>query len=675
MKIKVFAIFAIILAVSVCHGDDNVINITGNKKCKGDSSSTVSKVTAEEIEQKQASTAGDAVRELPGVYVNGEGRTGQSQFLLIRGLKASDLLVLVDGVEISNPLSPTRAADLSFSSSSIAKMELLRGPHPVLYGNGAIGGVLSITSKRSYKIFEFSSYASTAVLDMSKDRYTPDTVNSSFNISGGNDKLFYNGGASFFYTKGISMADSYKGVKENLYSNDPDMDSVLKGGANLRAGVDVDKYTAFDMIFRFNAGKQQIDDGPGLGMDDLNRVVNSRSVMFRPEIRTKLLNKKWKMKLNFSILNSAMSDDDPQDSGKMTGDMESQYNANRFKASWRNDIQMLKWNKLIFGAEFGREWGEARYEDYSKGRLYDLSFSPSPDTSGSLYLYDSILLFDSLEISAGIRLYGGIYEIKLLDEESDEMLPSQIKTFVEPLFSGGISYETPWNALIRARVGRGFAAPTLFQRFSRYANPYNELKSEESWGFDAGYKQYFAKDRICLEGVYFYELKNNQIDLDKNGTFSNRYQIENHGLEFEFATKPFWGLSLKASYTWIFKMQEYRVVTQDGKKYRDPVKVLRKPEHSVNAVLNWNFRKILNVAVIMNYVGKRSDEVYNYPKTPYNVVVDDFVLLHLVLSVKVCKYLTVLAKIENILDDDDYAYSVEYGTAGITPWLGLKLDI
>jgi len=675
VKFKVFAIFAIILVVSVCRADDNVINITGKKKCKGDSSSTVSKVTAKEIEQKQAPTAGDAVRELPGVYVNGEGRTGQSQFALIRGLRASDLLVLVDGVEISNPLAPTRATDLSFSSASIAKMELLRGPHPVLYGNGAIGGVLNITSKRSHKSFELSSSVSTAVLDMSSNRYTPDTVNSSVSISGGNDNVFYNGGASFFYTKGISMADSYKGVKTNLYTNEPDLDSVLKGGANLRAGIDVDKNTTFDVIFRFDAGKRQIDDGPGLGMDDLNRVVNSRSVMFRPEIRTKILNKKWKMKLNFSILDSALADDDTQDLGKPAGDMESQYNAKRFKVSWRNDIQILKWNKLLFGAEFGREWGAARYEDYSKGRLFDLSFSPSPYTSGSLYIYDSILLFDSLEISAGIRLYGGIYEIRLLDEESDQMLPSQIKTYVEPLFSGGISYETPWNSLIRARVGRGFAAPTLFQRFSRYANPYSELKPEESWGFDAGYRQYFVKKRIYLEGVYFYELKNNQIDLAKNGTFSNRYQIENHGLEFELATKPFWGLSLKGSYTWIFKMQEYRVVSLDGKKYRDSVKVLRKPEHSVNAVLNWNFKKILNVALIMNYVGKRRDEVYNYPKTPYIVTVDDFVLLHLAVSVKVCKCLTLIGKIENMLDDDDYAYSVEYGTAGITPWLGLKLDI
>lgn len=675
MRLKIFFIAAVLFVVINCYAKDNVVKIVGDKKAEELSSSTASSVNAKDIERKQSATAGDAVRELPGIYVSGEGRTGQSQFALVRGLRASDLLVLIDGVEASNPLSSTRATDLSFSSSSIAKMELLRGPHPVLYGNGAIGGVLNITSKRSHKIFELSSSVSTAVLDMSKDRFTPDTVNSLFTISGGKDSFFYNVGASIFYTKGISSADLYKGVKESLYHNDPDLDSVLKGGTDFRIGAEVDKNTIFDVIFKFYAGKQEIDDGPGLGMDDFNRVVDSRSMLFRPEIRTEFLDGRWKMIISFSLLDSVMSDDDPKDLEEISGNMKSRYNADRFKASWRNDIRIVKWNKLIFGAEITREWGEAQYQDYSKGHLYDLSFTPSPDTSGSLYLYDSMLFFDSLEISGGIRVYGGFYEIQLLDEISDEPLSSESKKFLEPLFSAGISYKTLWNSLIRARVGRGFAAPTLFQRFSRYANPYKELKPENSWGIDAGYRQYFANKRIYFEGVYFYELKLNQIDLEKNGTFSNRYQVENHGLELEFATKPFWGLSLKASYTWIFKMQEFKVTEYKGKKYREQVNTLGRPEHSVNAVLNWNFRKILNIAVIMNYVGERHDMVYNYPKTPYEVVVDDFVLLHLALSVKVCKYITILGKIENILDDDNYAYSVEYGTAGITPWLGLKLDI
>jgi len=151
--------------------------------------------------------------------------------------------------------------------------------------------------------------------------------------------------------------------------------------------------------------------------------------------------------------------------------------------------------------------------------------------------------------------------------------------------------------------------------------------------------------------------------------------VENHGLEFSLQTKQICGLSLKAAYTWLFGLKEYKVVEYFGEKYREETDLLRRPAHTFDAVLNYNLMKKLNVSLSLNYVGERLDEVYNYPKTPYIVTVDDFVILNLAISYKINKYLTIFGKIENMLDNDDYAYSVEYGTAGITPWLGLKFDI
>ena len=227
----------------------------------------------------------------------------------------------------------------------------------------------------------------------------------------------------------------------------------------------------------------------------------------------------------------------------------------------------------------------------------------------------------------------------------------------------------------KARFARGAKTPTLFQRFSRYANLYQELKPETAYGFDGAIQQYFVERKILLEAGYFYEQKHNHIDLDKSGIYSNRYRIENHGLEVSLYTKPFRGLSLRSSYTWIFKMQEYKVVEYKGQKYKAKTPTLRRPQHSFNAILNYNYEKKLNISLEVDYVGTRKDEVYNYPKTPYIVTVDDFVILNFAISYKVHNYVTIFAKIENMLDNDDYAYSVEYGTAGITPWIGLKLNI
>ena len=272
-------------------------------------------------------------------------------------------------------------------------------------------------------------------------------------------------------------------------------------------------------------------------------------------------------------------------------------------------------------------------------------------------------------------MQSNFYQISLLDKESDLPLPNETKKSFEPTFSVGAAYETPIELGFKARFARGTKTPTLFQRFSRYANLYQELKPETAYGFDGAIQQYFVQRKILFEAGYFYELKFDHIDLDKSGIYSNRYRIENHGLEISFHTKPFWGVSLRSAYTWIFKMQEYKVVEYKGEKYKAKTPTLRRPKHSFNAVLNYNYAKMLNVSLELNYVGKRRDEVYNYPKTPYLITAEDFVVLNFAVSYKINSYVTIFAKIENMLDNDDYAYSVEYGTAGITPWIGLKLNL
>ncbi len=678
MQIERFAVSLLTLCLYIVftdiHAAENSVVVTGSKNGQIDSASASSTVTAKEIEEKQSVTAGDAVREMPGVYVSGDGRTGQAQYIFVRGFRSSDVLILLDGVEIRNPLSPDGAADISLSPDNIAKIELLKGPQPVLFGSGAIAGVLNIHTKKGKGAPSFSTSFSTGVLDMSNERYIPDTFNAKVSSKGGNGTAFYNTGATFFFTEGISMADSYSGVKEGLYDKTPENDKVIKGSGYFRTGVTIDSSNEWETVLRAVKGKSEIDDGPGLGADDVNRFLESTEFVIKSGINSNFFGGKWNMSTSFSLLYSSLNDTDPADQGKVTGDMESVYDAFSGVINWVNTINPASWYELILGSELKKEWGEADYSDYSAGRRVDLSFVPSTDLSAGIYAFNIFKPVKNLEINGGIRLQNNFYQVQLLDKTDDSLLPSEMKKSVEPLFSAGISYEAPSETVFKTRFARGVKTPTLFQRFSRFADSYNELKPETAWGFDGIVQQYFFKRNILVAAGYFYELKSNHISLDKSGKFSNRYLIENHGIEISLLTKPVYGLSLKAAYTWIFKMKEYKVVEYFGEKYREETDLLRRPAHTFDAVLNYNLMKKLNISLCINYVGKRLDEVYNYPKTPYVVTADQFVILNLAISYKINKYLTIFGKIENMLDNDDYAYSVEYGTSGITPWLGLKFD-
>jgi vitamin B12 transporter len=678
LQIERFAVSLLTLCLYIVftdiHAAENSVVVTGSKNGQIDSASASSTVTAKEIEEKQSVTAGDAVREMPGVYVSGDGRTGQAQYIFVRGFRSSDVLILLDGVEIRNPLSPDGAADISLSPDNIAKIELLKGPQPVLFGSGAIAGVLNIHTKKGKGAPSFSTSFSTGVLDMSSERYIPDTFNANVSSKGGNGTAFYNTGATFFFTEGISMADSYSGVKEGLYDKTPENDKVIKGSGYFRTGVTIDSSNEWETVLRAVKGKSEIDDGPGLGADDVNRFLESTEFVIKSGINSNFFGGKWNMSTSFSLLYSSLNDTDPADQGKVTGDMESVYDAFSGVINWVNTINPASWYELILGSELKKEWGKADYSDYSAGRRVDLSFVPSTDLSAGIYAFNIFKPVKNLEINGGIRLQNNFYQVQLLDKTDDSLLPSEMKKSVEPLFSAGISYEAPSETVFKTRFARGVKTPTLFQRFSRFADSYNELKPETAWGFDGIVQQYFFKRNILVAAGYFYELKSNHISLDKSGKFSNRYLIENHGIEISLLTKPLYGLSLKAAYTWIFKMKEYKVVEYFGEKYREETDLLRRPAHTFDAVLNYNLMKKLNISLCINYVGKRLDEVYNYPKTPYVVTADQFVILNLAISYKINKYLTIFGKIENMLDNDDYAYSVEYGTSGITPWLGLKFD-
>lgn len=670
-------LLTLILSLTPCYlySSDNEVVVTGSKGGKKDSTSSVLTVSAKEVEEKQSVTVGDAVREMNGLFVSGDGRTGQSQFVFVRGFSSADVLVLLDGVELKNPLSPDGSVDLSMSPENIAKIELLKGVQTVLYGSGALAGVLNIQTKKGRGKPSFSTSFSTAVLDMSKKRYLPDTFSLNAASMGGKNNAFYNANTSFFYTKGISMADSYKGVKENLYDKTLENDKVIKGNGYFRAGADLGDESEWELLFRFAKGKSDIDDGPGIEQDDPNRYLSTEEYLLKSGVESKFFNKKWTMTTEFSILHGSLLDLDPADKGKATKETESCYSATSGVISWKNEVAPVWWYHLFFGFELKKEWGKADYADYRFGRKFDFSFTPSADFSTGGYIFNVFKPVKKLEINGGIRVEGNFYQNVLLDEKTDFVLPSKQIKSVAPQYSAGISYEAPSETVFKARFGQGTKIPTLFQRFSRYADLYNELKPEKAISFDGVIEQYFYKRKILLQGGYFYEFKSNHISLDKSGKYSNRYLVENHGLEFVFMTKPIYGFSLKAGYTWIFNMKEYKVVELKEKKYKKKSDYLRRPAHTFDTVLNYSYKKKFNVSLSLNYVGKRLDEVFNYPKTPYIVTADQFVILNLAFSYKVNNYVTILAKIENMLDNDSYAYSVEYGTAGITPWLGLKLDI
>ncbi len=95
-----------------------------------------------DIEQRQTRYVSDILRDVPGISVSRSGSLGSFTQIRMRGAEANHTLVLIDGMEASDPYY----GEFDFATliaDDIARVEILRGQQSALYGSDAIGGVIN----------------------------------------------------------------------------------------------------------------------------------------------------------------------------------------------------------------------------------------------------------------------------------------------------------------------------------------------------------------------------------------------------------------------------------------------------------------------------------------------------------------------------------------------------
>ncbi len=113
------------------------------------SGTSVSIVDRSEIEASGATQLSDLLARLPGVSVVRSGGPGTQTGLRIRGASPGYVAVYVDGIRIDDPTGTSVQTDFGHVTlDDIGRIEVLRGTQSALYGGSAVGGVVSITTRR-----------------------------------------------------------------------------------------------------------------------------------------------------------------------------------------------------------------------------------------------------------------------------------------------------------------------------------------------------------------------------------------------------------------------------------------------------------------------------------------------------------------------------------------------
>lgn len=106
--------------------------------------------------QGEYNTASEILSFSPGVVVRDYGGFGQLKTMSIRGSSNDQVVILLDGVRLNNPLGG--GVDLStIPLNYVEKFEIIRGGASAFAGTDAIGGLVNIVTKKTDKPFTFGS--------------------------------------------------------------------------------------------------------------------------------------------------------------------------------------------------------------------------------------------------------------------------------------------------------------------------------------------------------------------------------------------------------------------------------------------------------------------------------------------------------------------------------------
>jgi vitamin B12 transporter len=584
--------------------------------------SSVSVVGRQDLENKQAHTVLDALRDIPALDVVRSGGIGQQTSVFLRGANSAHTLVLIDGIEVNDPSTSTRFFDFSFlSTDNIERIEILRGPGSTLYGSDALGGVINIITKRG-------KGKPTASFSLEGGSY--ETHQEKFDFSGGTEFINYSLSASFLESDGISSASTKDGNHER--------DGYDRTAVASRIGLTPAEFLDIDFIFRYTDSESELDDFVGPGADDPNNTLDTESIFFRSQAAITLFENLWEQKIGFSLTDYDRKNIDNPDPVDPLDATNSQFKSRLHKVDWQHNFNLHPTNILTFGLEYEKEKAE-----------FTTAFSSldekSAETTG-YYLQDQIKLWNSFFTTLGLRV------------DDHNRFGSRLTYRITSAYVLDQS-----GTKIKASYGTAFKAPSLSQLFEEsafaVANP--DLDPEKSRGWDVGIEQSFLEEKLILSATYFenhFEDLIVGVPVDPNDIFGpfqnvNLDEAQTKGVELTATVRPFEGLILKGNYTYT-----------DTEDRETGEQLLRRPRHKYNLGMNYRFLAKGNIHLDVLYVGERDDVG--------GIKLDAYTTINLAAYYDLTKYLRVFGRVDNLFDEE-YEEVSGFGTPGIAGTIGGRI--
>ncbi len=458
--------------------------------------SSVSIITAEDIDLLGYDFALDAIASAPGVTINSNGAFGGQASVRIRGAASEQTLVLIDGVVVNDTSSPGGGFNFArLDTENIDRIEVLKGPQSTLWGTDAIGGVVSITTKRPEEGLGGSVFGEYGSFN---------TIRGGASVENAGDAGDFRLAVVGTSSDGISKADEDNGnTEDDAYEA---LTLSAKGGLNLpgdaRLSADIlwtDAESEFDS-FLFGAQGNVADGDEVSETEEVALNASLTGSLFEGRLDNLVL-------IGYSDISRENLTDGVQ-SFDAQGD--------RMIYRYQGTLAINEANKLAFGAE--REETSFDGDEVSIDGLF------------ALYEFKPV---------APLTLTGGI---RVDDHE----------TFgTETTGRFAAAYNPTETLTLRASWGQGFKAPTLLQLSGGgFTLPNPDLQPETSEAFDVGIDWRSSNGAFEASLTVFDADIENLIGFSSTGYF-NEAEVETQGVEISGRAQLTEWASVDVSYGYV----------------------------------------------------------------------------------------------------------------------------
>lgn len=578
--------------------------------------SSVEVVTGQELRDSGTATLLEALAMVPGVAIARAGVAGGTGTLFLRGAKGEHLLVLIDGVTVNDPISPGGAFDWStISVDAIERVEIIKGPQSTLYGSKAIAGVIHIITRAA-------SGEADAHLSVEAGSYH--TLNATTGISG---ELL---GTAVRVEVSRRQLGDISTAAEKDGNHETDSWSMWSGALRLQRAMGAGR---LDVTLRAGRSRFDVDDSGGPSGDDPNskgwRADLTGTVSFRINLR-----EGWEQRLLVGASRIHRWGIDPPDEDHPEEHIDSDYRGLTRSLEWHHNV-VAGSQRLAAGIVFDRQSGSSRYTSVTHSDVVP----ESNQSAWALYLQDQLSL-GTLALTVGGRI----------DDYSDYgSQPTYRVAVVAPV--AGIR--------LRASIGTGFRAPSLYQRFSPdYGS--EDLEAEKSLAWDAGVEAFLLRRGSASLCFYRQEIED-LIDfvfdpVTSISRYENRSRVHLEGWEAQARLALTGSLGLDGSLTVMEARDEYT---------GEPLP--RRPERTATLSISYRPLSRWSWGLRLRHVGKRIDLVWSERKHLRPVTLADGEI-----SCELNPNITVRLRVRNLTDESPQ-WVWGYGSRGRAFYLGVLL--